>query len=73
MMDDLTTALVTEHRRELDRAAASDRLARIARCCQPSQLQRRLQGAMHWLRAGQLGTGRVDPSTCPLTSRDCCA
>jgi hypothetical protein len=73
MLDDLTTALVTEHRRDLDRLAAADRLARIAQCCKPSALRQRMQATAHWLRAGQLGTGRFEQSTAPLTSRGCCA
>jgi hypothetical protein len=73
MIDDLTTALVTAHRRDLDRRAAADRLVRLAQCCKPSALRQRLAASIHWLQAGQLGTGRMDTSSAPLTSRGCCA
>jgi hypothetical protein len=73
MYDDLTTALVAEHRRDLDRIAAADHLARLAQCCKPSAVRQRLQASIHWLRAGQLGSGRLDTSSAPITSRGCCA
>ena len=61
MLRNLDFALATEHERTLLRQACHDRLARLALCCQPSALRRRVGSAMAWLRAGQLGRGYVPP------------
>jgi len=62
MFEDLTTAGATAHRRDLARDAAVARLARLARCCQPSALRRHGERVLAWLRSTQLGAGYVTPA-----------
>jgi hypothetical protein len=71
MLDDLTTALVSAHRDRLADEACSARLARLVTACRSSQLRVRTGDLLHWLRAGQIGTGRIEQSTAPLTRRAC--
>ena len=72
MIDDLSTALAHEHRRDLTREAAAVRLARLATCCSPSSLRERSGVLLRWLRDGQLGKGYVYSPGAPVTAR-CCA
>jgi hypothetical protein len=73
MIDDLNTALARAHRLDLSREACTQRLARLAACCEPSLLRARAEHLVSWLRHGQIGTGLDDMSAAPITARGCCA
>ena len=72
MIEDLSTAIAREHRRDLSREAAAVRLVRLATCCSPSSLRERRGVLLRWLRQGQLGKGYVYSAGAPVTAR-CCA
>jgi hypothetical protein len=72
MIEDLSTAIARERRRDLSREAAALRLVRLATCCNPSSVRERAATLLHWLRDGQLGKGYVYSSSAPVTAR-CCA